>query len=83
MYLHSTFCTTSPTPFPGHLLCSEAYPSCTVTDIRFCFDVNKLMRLDAERYFLCLFFFRTVSTFHKRSRSSSEVWNLCLADVRP
>ncbi|XP_040056289.2 osmosensitive cation channel TMEM63C isoform X2 [Gasterosteus aculeatus] len=27
----------------------EAYPSCTVTDIRFCFDVHKLMRLDAER----------------------------------
>ncbi|XP_076017846.1 osmosensitive cation channel TMEM63C [Genypterus blacodes] len=27
----------------------EAYPSCTVTDIRFCFDVNKLMRLDLER----------------------------------
>lgn len=34
--------------------CSEAYPSCTVTDIRFCFDVNKLMLLDAERYFLSL-----------------------------
>lgn len=29
---------------------SEAYPSCTVTDIRFCFDVHKLMRLDLERY---------------------------------
>uniref|UniRef100_A0AAX7V3T1 Transmembrane protein 63C n=1 Tax=Astatotilapia calliptera TaxID=8154 RepID=A0AAX7V3T1_ASTCA len=27
----------------------EAYPSCTVTDIRFCFDVHKLMRLDLER----------------------------------
>ncbi|KAG5857530.1 calcium permeable stress-gated cation channel 1 [Anguilla anguilla] len=27
----------------------EAYPSCTVTDIRFCFDVRKLMKLDAER----------------------------------
>uniref|UniRef100_A0A8C1CFK4 Transmembrane protein 63C n=1 Tax=Cyprinus carpio carpio TaxID=630221 RepID=A0A8C1CFK4_CYPCA len=27
----------------------EAYPSCTVTDIRFCFDVQKLMRLDSER----------------------------------
>ncbi|XP_053701952.1 calcium permeable stress-gated cation channel 1 [Synchiropus splendidus] len=27
----------------------EAYPSCTVTDIRFCFDVQKLMRLDVER----------------------------------
>nr|XP_043902947.1 calcium permeable stress-gated cation channel 1 isoform X1 [Solea senegalensis] len=31
-------------PFP-----SEAYPSCTVTDLRFCFDVHKLMRLDLER----------------------------------
>uniref|UniRef100_A0A674PI69 Transmembrane protein 63C n=1 Tax=Takifugu rubripes TaxID=31033 RepID=A0A674PI69_TAKRU len=28
----------------------EAYPSCTVTDIRFGFDVHKLMRLDSERY---------------------------------
>ncbi|KAI2654568.1 Calcium permeable stress-gated cation channel 1 [Labeo rohita] len=28
---------------------SEAYPSCTVTDIRFCFDVQKLMKLDLER----------------------------------
>uniref|UniRef100_A0A6Q2YBX6 Transmembrane protein 63C n=1 Tax=Esox lucius TaxID=8010 RepID=A0A6Q2YBX6_ESOLU len=27
----------------------EAYPSCTVTDIRFCFNVHKLMRLDSER----------------------------------
>uniref|UniRef100_A0A1A8GP98 Transmembrane protein 63C n=2 Tax=Nothobranchius korthausae TaxID=1143690 RepID=A0A1A8GP98_9TELE len=27
----------------------EAYPSCTVTDIRFCFDVHKLMKLDLER----------------------------------
>ncbi|KAA8582237.1 hypothetical protein FQN60_008977, partial [Etheostoma spectabile] len=27
----------------------EAYPSCTVTDIRFCFDVHNLMRLDLER----------------------------------
>uniref|UniRef100_A0A8C2IS76 Transmembrane protein 63C n=1 Tax=Cyprinus carpio TaxID=7962 RepID=A0A8C2IS76_CYPCA len=27
----------------------EAYPSCTVTDIRFCFDVQKLMKLDSER----------------------------------
>uniref|UniRef100_A0A8C9W186 Transmembrane protein 63C n=1 Tax=Scleropages formosus TaxID=113540 RepID=A0A8C9W186_SCLFO len=27
----------------------EAYPSCTVTDIRFCFDVRKLMKLDSER----------------------------------
>ncbi|XP_070776346.1 calcium permeable stress-gated cation channel 1 [Enoplosus armatus] len=27
----------------------EAYPSCTVTDIRLCFDVHKLMRLDLER----------------------------------
>lgn len=29
---------------------SEAYPSCTVTDIRFGFDVHNLMRLDLERY---------------------------------
>ncbi|TMS21425.1 Calcium permeable stress-gated cation channel 1 [Larimichthys crocea] len=28
----------------------EAYPSCTVTDIRFCYDVHKLMRLDLERW---------------------------------
>ncbi|CAB1415676.1 unnamed protein product [Pleuronectes platessa] len=27
----------------------EAYPSCTVTDIRFCLDIHKLMRLDLER----------------------------------
>ncbi|XP_030643254.1 osmosensitive cation channel TMEM63C [Chanos chanos] len=27
----------------------EAYPSSTVTDIRFCFDVHKLMKLDSER----------------------------------
>uniref|UniRef100_A0A3P8U6W3 Transmembrane protein 63C n=1 Tax=Amphiprion percula TaxID=161767 RepID=A0A3P8U6W3_AMPPE len=27
----------------------EAYPSCTVTDIHFCFNVHKLMRLDLER----------------------------------
>ncbi|XP_033967946.1 calcium permeable stress-gated cation channel 1 isoform X2 [Pseudochaenichthys georgianus] len=27
----------------------EAYPSCTVTDIRFCLDVHNLMRLDLER----------------------------------
>ncbi|KAJ8341599.1 hypothetical protein SKAU_G00338900 [Synaphobranchus kaupii] len=27
----------------------EAYPSCTVTDFRFCFDVRKLMKLDSER----------------------------------
>uniref|UniRef100_W5MYY0 Transmembrane protein 63C n=2 Tax=Lepisosteus oculatus TaxID=7918 RepID=W5MYY0_LEPOC len=27
----------------------EAYPSCTVTDVRFCFDVRKLMKLDLER----------------------------------
>ncbi|XP_065144690.1 calcium permeable stress-gated cation channel 1 [Paramisgurnus dabryanus] len=27
----------------------EAYPSCTVTDIRFCFDVQRLMKLDLER----------------------------------
>lgn len=32
---------------------SEAYPSCTVTDIRLCFDVHKLMRLDLERYLNC------------------------------
>lgn len=29
---------------------SEAYPSCTVTDVRLGFDVHKLMRLDLERY---------------------------------
>ncbi|XP_049320077.1 calcium permeable stress-gated cation channel 1 [Astyanax mexicanus] len=27
----------------------EAYPSCTVTDICFCFDVQKLMKLDSDR----------------------------------
>ncbi|XP_066537235.1 calcium permeable stress-gated cation channel 1 [Hoplias malabaricus] len=27
----------------------EAYPSCTVTDICFCFDVQRLMKLDSER----------------------------------
>uniref|UniRef100_A0A673Z6U5 Transmembrane protein 63C n=1 Tax=Salmo trutta TaxID=8032 RepID=A0A673Z6U5_SALTR len=27
----------------------EAYPSCTVTDVRFCFNVHKLMMLDSER----------------------------------
>uniref|UniRef100_A0A4W5KGQ8 Transmembrane protein 63C n=1 Tax=Hucho hucho TaxID=62062 RepID=A0A4W5KGQ8_9TELE len=27
----------------------EAYPSCTVTDVRFCFNVHKLMTLDSER----------------------------------
>ncbi|XP_005158939.1 calcium permeable stress-gated cation channel 1 isoform X1 [Danio rerio] len=27
----------------------EAYPSCTVTDIHFCFNVQKLMKLDSER----------------------------------
>ncbi|XP_059376748.1 calcium permeable stress-gated cation channel 1 [Carassius carassius] len=27
----------------------EAYPSCTVTDIRFSFDIQKLMKLDSER----------------------------------
>ncbi|XP_069494112.1 calcium permeable stress-gated cation channel 1 isoform X1 [Ambystoma mexicanum] len=27
----------------------EAYPSCTVTDVQFCFDVRRLMKLDAER----------------------------------
>uniref|UniRef100_A0A8D0GWU8 Transmembrane protein 63C n=1 Tax=Sphenodon punctatus TaxID=8508 RepID=A0A8D0GWU8_SPHPU len=27
----------------------EAYPSCTVTNVQFCFDVRMLMKLDAER----------------------------------
>ncbi|XP_072350618.1 calcium permeable stress-gated cation channel 1 [Scyliorhinus torazame] len=27
----------------------EAYPSCTVTDVQFCFDVRALMKLDSER----------------------------------
>uniref|UniRef100_A0A8D0KYE1 Transmembrane protein 63C n=1 Tax=Strix occidentalis caurina TaxID=311401 RepID=A0A8D0KYE1_STROC len=27
----------------------EAYPSCTVTNVQFCFDVRKLMKLDVER----------------------------------
>lgn len=27
----------------------EAYPSCTITDIRFCFDIQQLMKLDSER----------------------------------
>ncbi|CAM2116136.1 unnamed protein product [Caretta caretta] len=27
----------------------EAYPSCTVTNVQFCFDVRKLMKLDGER----------------------------------
>ncbi|XP_067848254.1 calcium permeable stress-gated cation channel 1 isoform X2 [Heptranchias perlo] len=27
----------------------EAYPSCTVTDVQFCFDVRTLMKLDSER----------------------------------
>ncbi|XP_019374296.1 PREDICTED: calcium permeable stress-gated cation channel 1 [Gavialis gangeticus] len=27
----------------------EAYPSCTVTNVQFCFDVRKLMKLDAKR----------------------------------
>ncbi|XP_072895213.1 calcium permeable stress-gated cation channel 1 isoform X1 [Hemitrygon akajei] len=27
----------------------EAYPSCTVTDVHFCFDVRALMKLDCER----------------------------------
>ncbi|XP_051776066.1 calcium permeable stress-gated cation channel 1 isoform X1 [Erpetoichthys calabaricus] len=27
----------------------EAYPSCTVTDVQFCYDVRKLMKLDGER----------------------------------
>lgn len=35
---------------PSAPFTSEAYPSCTVTDIRFCFDVHKLMKLDLERY---------------------------------
>lgn len=36
--------------YSSALFTSEAYPSCTVTDIRFCFDVQKLMMLDLERY---------------------------------
>ncbi|XP_064420988.1 calcium permeable stress-gated cation channel 1 isoform X2 [Latimeria chalumnae] len=27
----------------------EAYPSCTIMDVQFCFDVRKLMKLDNER----------------------------------
>lgn len=27
----------------------EAYPSCTVTDVQFCYDVRRLMKLDIER----------------------------------
>ncbi|XP_053553352.1 calcium permeable stress-gated cation channel 1 isoform X2 [Bombina bombina] len=27
----------------------EAYPSCTVTDVQFCYDVRRLMKLDTER----------------------------------
>ncbi|CAH2328483.1 calcium permeable stress-gated cation channel 1 [Pelobates cultripes] len=27
----------------------EAYPSCTVTDVQFCFDVRRLIKLDSER----------------------------------
>uniref|UniRef100_A0A673X939 Transmembrane protein 63C n=1 Tax=Salmo trutta TaxID=8032 RepID=A0A673X939_SALTR len=34
---------------PSSIHSSEAYPSCTVTDLRFCFNVHKLMRLDSER----------------------------------
>lgn len=34
---------------PCPCTCSEAYPSCTVTNVQFCFDVRKLMKLDAER----------------------------------
>uniref|UniRef100_A0A8C7CWW0 Transmembrane protein 63C n=1 Tax=Oncorhynchus kisutch TaxID=8019 RepID=A0A8C7CWW0_ONCKI len=37
------------TPGPSSLHSSEAYPSCTVTDVRFCFNVHKLMMLDSER----------------------------------
>uniref|UniRef100_A0A8C1I374 Transmembrane protein 63C n=2 Tax=Cyprinus carpio TaxID=7962 RepID=A0A8C1I374_CYPCA len=40
--LYSCSCVTTP-----HFC--EAYPSCTVTDIRICFDVQKLMKLDSER----------------------------------
>uniref|UniRef100_A0A8C7PBK9 Transmembrane protein 63C n=1 Tax=Oncorhynchus mykiss TaxID=8022 RepID=A0A8C7PBK9_ONCMY len=36
-------------PGPSSLHSSEAYPSCTVTDVRFCFNVHKLMMLDSER----------------------------------
>uniref|UniRef100_A0A8C7DFL2 Transmembrane protein 63C n=1 Tax=Oncorhynchus kisutch TaxID=8019 RepID=A0A8C7DFL2_ONCKI len=36
----------SNTPGPSSLHSSEAYPSCTVTDVRFCFNVHKLMILD-------------------------------------
>uniref|UniRef100_A0A8C1X4Q5 Transmembrane protein 63C n=1 Tax=Cyprinus carpio TaxID=7962 RepID=A0A8C1X4Q5_CYPCA len=48
MLSHKGFMTTDTTPIllsPN----SEAYPSCTVTDIRICFDVQKLMKLDSER----------------------------------
>lgn len=42
-----------PQPCPPVPLCpcahSEAYPSCTVTNVQFCFDVRKLMKLDVER----------------------------------
>uniref|UniRef100_A0A669PLY5 Transmembrane protein 63C n=1 Tax=Phasianus colchicus TaxID=9054 RepID=A0A669PLY5_PHACC len=31
------------------IMSNEAYPSCTVTNVQFCFDVRKLMKLDAER----------------------------------
>uniref|UniRef100_A0A8D0FRD7 Transmembrane protein 63C n=1 Tax=Strix occidentalis caurina TaxID=311401 RepID=A0A8D0FRD7_STROC len=33
----------------GQLYAFEAYPSCTVTNVQFCFDVRKLMKLDVER----------------------------------
>uniref|UniRef100_A0A4X2LG88 Transmembrane protein 63C n=1 Tax=Vombatus ursinus TaxID=29139 RepID=A0A4X2LG88_VOMUR len=45
-------------PFaPGHsvpcmclcLSCSEAYPSCTVTQVHFCYDLRKLIELDNQR----------------------------------
>lgn len=48
---------------------SEAYPSCTVTDIRFCFNVHKLMRLDLERYSNC---------YRLEQRSLWSVWDCCL-----
>lgn len=48
---------------------SEAYPSCTVTDIRFCFNVHKLMRLDLERYSNC---------YRLQQRILWSVWDCCL-----
>lgn len=55
------------TPFAP--FASEAYPSCTVTDVRFCFDVHMLMRLDLERY----------SEWNGRERCSLwTVWDWCL-----